>query len=179
LTHTPVKGNNKFKENMKYIISIFILSAACMLSFNTAQQMEFREFFKMAYAQSFNGLSTLKDAKGQWTYASSVREFDQCKLTKNALRNVEEMTLVRSFDTEAASKEMMASLEKTLGQMLPEWQYKKTTVNNQDGTQMYGYTYMSDKSEERNKYPSVELDVVKLNNQYVLSVHLYEPVTKR
>ncbi len=160
---------------MKYIITIFIASALSMLSFNIAEQMDFYSFFKMAYSESFNGLDKMKNDKGQWSYTNSVSEFDLCKLQHSTERNVKEMTLIRVNENEIASKEMMHTLETQLDQMLPTWQYKKTLIKNQDGTQMATYTYLSESAAERNKYPIVELDVVKENDKFELSVRLYEP----
>ncbi|MFN0030942.1 MAG: hypothetical protein ACKVOR_02140 [Flavobacteriales bacterium] len=164
---------------MKYIITIFIASAFAMLSFNTAEQMEFYDFFKYTYSQSFEGLVKLKNEKGEWTYTNSVSGFDKCSLAYNKERKVNEMTITKTHTAEADSKSMMADLEKSLNTMLPEWQYKRTTIKNQDGTQSIVYGYISTSAAERDQYPSVELDVVKSNNNYELCVRLFEPKALR
>ena len=164
---------------MKIIISIYAITAIGLMSFTTVQQAEFYDFFKNAYAQSFSGLETLKDAKGAWPDKSSVKNFDVCEFSFNKERNVEEMVLRKVFTSETSSTEMMASIEKELNVMLPEWQYKRVKNRNADGTQAISYIYNSEDLSVRATYPTVDLDVVKREGTWEILVRLFEPGVTR
>lgn len=161
---------------MKYIISTFLLSALFLMSFKVSERVEFNEFFKMAYDQSYHGLNKLCDSQsGSLQFEKTVGDFDKCVIRYDIEKGVHGIDFIRTVETKETGLQIMSRMEGQINKIIPVLLYKRTESIGENGP-MVRYDYNSDDIAMKAKNPVIQMDIQTRQGFTQMIITLYEPL---
>jgi hypothetical protein len=162
---------------MKYILAIFIGSALLAMSF--ANSNDFQGRFREIFSESINGFQGLK-AEIEKTGQVKMPNFDKTNLffDLNTQRHGVKMEL--NVQDEATGKEFMERYILMFDRTLPVGDFSPVNTHDEKYIDQSKILFDCAQKEpgERNKYPVLEMGMMKTKTGTAVVVMIYEPVVK-
>jgi hypothetical protein len=176
--YKPLRNNrSRIKTtNMKYIISLFVMSALVAMSFAPSKDINFSEFLPVAISQSQDGFKQLKTSKGDWNIQQRVLDFDRCEGKYDPEIGLNFVQLTRVLEDEGSADQFAARFTGYVGRLTEGTNYEiKTKAAPTSGKTNFVHSYKSTDSKEKDEHPVIEVSVGTEGDKYTMMVKIFEP----
>jgi hypothetical protein len=161
---------------MKYIISLFAMSALVAMSFAPNKDINFSEFLPVAISQSQDGFKQLKTSKGDWNIQNRVLDFDRCEGKYDPELGLNFVQLTRVLDDEASADQFAARFTSYVARLTENNQYGvKTNTVPANGKTNFVHEFDTTDAKQKDEHPMIEVSVGQEGDKYTMMVKIFEP----
>lgn len=161
---------------MKYIISLFVLSALVAMTFAPSKDVNFSEFLPAAISQSQDGFKQLKSSKGDWNIQQRVLDFDRVEGKYDPERGLNYVQLTRVLEDEVSADQFAARFTGYVGRLTEGGNYEiQTKTSPNSGKANFVHSYKGAEASQKDAHPVIEVSVGREEAFHTMMVKIYEP----
>jgi hypothetical protein len=161
---------------MKYILSLFVMSALIAMSFAPNKDINFSEFLPVTIGQSQDGFKQLKTSKGDWNIQNRVLDFDRCEGKYDPELGLHFVQLTRVLEDEASADQFAARFNSYVERLTEHNQYGvKTNMVPASGKTKFVHAFDTTDPKQKDEHPMIEVCVGQEGDKYTMMVKVFEP----
>ena len=161
---------------MKYIISLFAVSALVAMSFAPNIDINFSEFLPVTISQSQYGFKQLKTSKGDWNIQNRVLDFDRCEGKYDPELGLNFVQLTRVLDDEASADQFAARFNSYVSRLTENNHFGvETNMAPVSGKTNFVHAFDTADAKQKDEHPMIEVSVGQEGDKYTMMVKIFEP----
>lgn len=161
---------------MKYIISLFAVSALVAMSFAPNIDINFSEFLPVTISQSQYGFKQLKTSKGDWNIQNRVLDFDRCEGKYDPELGLNYVQLTRVLDDEASADQFAARFNSYVSRLTENNHFGvETNIAPVSGKTNFVHAFDTADTKQKDEHPMIEVSVGQEGDKYTMMVKIFEP----